>query len=179
LGESSPSILLQPRPADPSLRAEGEFNKSCPFVPFSDEEDCGRPLFIRNCGAMGEIERRFRGIIRLVMVSDSHSEWLSWRRDFIATSDAGGVIDDSESPFRCGEGVDLVSKEDELSKSGLGAAFGEGFAGVAIANPARDASESLRPFDCVERVSSPESGDVGAGTTPLGCGSMLSRGGRK
>lgn len=47
-GESGTSTLLQPRPADPSLRAEGELIprpeiKSCPETIFSDEEDCGRP----------------------------------------------------------------------------------------------------------------------------------------
>ena len=100
-GESSLSALLQPRLADPSLRPEGEFNprpenKSCPKAPFSDEDDCGR-LPVRNCGAIGDIERRFRGIMRLDNVSDSHSDWLSWRR-LNAAADAGGVIDDSESP---------------------------------------------------------------------------------
>lgn len=181
VGESSRSILLQPRVPDPSLRTEGEVkpwlkNKSCPWAPFSDEVDCGRPLVVRNCGAMGDTERRLRGTIRLVIVSDSHSEWLSWRRDFIATSDAGGVVDDSESPFECGEGVDLVSKEDELSKSGLGPDFGV-FEGGTVTNPARDAIESLMPFAGVGGVSSPDSGGVGAGF--LGCGSILSRGGRK
>jgi hypothetical protein len=52
-GESSPSILLQPRLADPSLRVEGEFNprletKSCPKTTFSDGEDCGRSRAKRN-----------------------------------------------------------------------------------------------------------------------------------
>ena len=183
-GESSLSALLQPRLADPSLRPEGEFNprlenKSCPLAPFSDEDDCGRPLPVRNCGAIGDIERRFRGTMRLVNVSDSQSDWLSWRR-LIAAADAGGVIDDSESPLICGPGVDLVSKEDELSKSGLGAGFGEGLEGVGDTNPARDEIESLMMLASVEGVSSPDSGGVGAGRTPLlGCGSMLSRGGRK
>lgn len=114
--------------------------------------------------------------MRLVNVSDSHSDWLSWRR-LNAAADAGGVIDDSESP---GERVGLVSKEDELSKRGLGADFGEGFEGVGDTIPARDEIESLMMLACVEGVSSPESGGVGVGRTPLlACGSMLSRGGRK
>jgi len=82
VGESSLSTLLQPRPADPSLRPEGEFNpwlknSSCPLGPFSDKEDCRRPWPVRNCGAMGDTERRFRGTMRLPIVSDSHSDWLS------------------------------------------------------------------------------------------------------
>ena len=164
-GESSLSALLQPRLADPSLRPEGEFNprlenKSCPLAPFSDEDDCGRLLPLWNCGAIGDIERRFRGTMRLVNVSDSHSDWLSWRR--------------------LGCGVGLVIKEDELSKSGLGAGFGEDLEGVGDTNPARDEIESLMMFPSVEGVSSPDSGGVGAGRTSLlGCGSMLSRGGRK
>lgn len=59
-----------------------------------------------------------------------------------------------------GEGVDLVSKEDELSRSGLGPDFEGGLEGVTAANPARDAIESLMLFACVEGVSSPESGGV-------------------
>jgi len=119
---------------------------------------------------MGDTERRFRGIIRLPIVSESHSDWLSWRRDFFATSAAGGVVDDSESLLGCeggvrsdGEGVDRVSKEDELSRSGLGPDFGGGFEGVTAANPARDAIESLMLLACVEGVSSPESGGVEEG----------------
>jgi hypothetical protein len=184
-GESNLSALLQPRLADPSLRPEGEVNpwlknKSCPLAPFSDEDDWGRPLPVWNCGAIGDIERRFNGTMRLVNVSDSHSDWLPGRRVFNATADAGGVIDDSESPFRCGEGVDLVSKVVELSRSGLGADLGEGLEGVGDINSAREAIESLMTFVCTEGASSPDSGGVGVGRTLLlGCGSMLSRGGRK
>lgn len=128
---------------------------------------------------MGDTERRFRGTKRLSTTSDSHSELLSRRRVEVA-------IDDSESPLKCGGGVrtstedvGLVTKEDELSRSGFGADFGDGLDGVTAVNPARDASESLMPFACVEEVSSPESGDVGGQAPLLGCGSMLSRGGRK
>jgi len=79
-----------------------------------------------------------------------------------------------------GEDDGLVAKEDELSRSGLGADFGDGFDGVAVDNPAIDAIESLRPFACVEGASSTESGDVGKDQAfLLGCGSMLSRGERK
>jgi hypothetical protein len=59
------------------------------------------------------------------------------------------------------EGVDLVSKEDELSSSGLGPDFGEDFEGVVATNPVRDTIESLMLFACVEGVSSPDSGGVG------------------
>lgn len=81
-GESSTSILLHPRLADPSLRVEGEYdppfkNKSCPVTPFSDEDDCRRPWLMRDCGAIGDTERRFRGTIRLSVASDSHSDGLS------------------------------------------------------------------------------------------------------
>jgi hypothetical protein len=78
-----------------------------------------------------------------------------------------------------GVGVDLVSKEDELSRSGLGPDFGDDFSEVAVTSPLRDASESLSPFACVEGVSSPESVGGDDGKLLLGCGSMLSRGGRK
>jgi hypothetical protein len=81
-----------------------------------------------------------------------------------------------------GEDDGLVTKEAELSRSGLGADFGDGFDGDGIGsvNPARDAIESLRIFACGEGVSSAESGDVGEDWAYLlGCGSMLSRGGRK
>jgi len=79
-----------------------------------------------------------------------------------------------------GEDVGLVTKEDELSRSGLGADFGEGFDGVVAVIPARDAIETLRLFACVEGVSSTESGDAGEDKSILlGCGSMLSRGERK
>ena len=93
------------------------------------------------------------------------------------------AADDSE-PLReggvCTSGEDdgLVTTEVELSRSGLGADFGEGFDGVGTANPARDAIESLRIFACGEGVSSTESGGE-EWAYLLGCGSMLSRGGRK
>jgi hypothetical protein len=99
------------------------------------------------------------------------------------------ATDDSESFLRreggvrtSGEDDGLVTKEVELSRSGLGADFGDGFDGVGIetAIPARDAIESLRIFACGEGVSSTESGDVGEDwACLLGCGSILSRGGRK
>ncbi len=100
---------------------------------------------------------------------------------------AGNPADDDESALRwvgglCidAEGAALVSKEVELSNSGLGADFGEGLEGVVVASPARDAIESLMLFIFVEAVSSPDSGDMGEDKRLLlGCGSMLSRGGRK
>lgn len=124
--------------------------------------------------------------MRLSTTSDSHSEWLSCRRVFFEISGAE-VTDDSESPLKRGGGVrtstedvDPETKEDELRRSGLGPDFGDGLDGVTAVNPARDASESLMPFNCGEGASSPESGDVGGSQAfLLGCGSMLSRGGRK
>ena len=96
------------------------------------------------------------------------------------------MMDDVESFLRCmtgacgGIAVDFVSKEDELSSSsGLGPDLGEGFAEFAVASPLRDASESLRLFACVEGVSPPESEGGGEDGKLLGCGSILSRGGRK
>lgn len=166
-GESSRSNLLQPRLADPSLRPEGEFKNKSPFGPLSDKEDGGPPCAVRYCGAMGDTERRFRGIMRLSRASDSHSEWLSCRRGFFALSGAVPA-DDSESPLRreggvrtSGEDDGLVTKEDEVSRSGLGADFGDDFDGAGTANPARDAIESLRLFACGEAVSSTGSGDIG------------------
>lgn len=143
---------------------------------------------------MGDTERRFKGTTRLSRASDSHSEWLSCRRVFVFALSGAVPTDDSESPLRreggvrkggvrtSGEDEDdgLVTTEVELSRSGLGADFGDGFDGVGTVNPARDAIESLRTFACVEGVSSTESGDVGEDWAYLlGCGSMLSRGGRK
>lgn len=99
---------------------------------------------------------------------------------------AGNPVDDDESALRwvgglrTDAGVVLVSREDEFSNSGLGADFGEGLEGVVVPSPVREAIESLMLFIFVEAVSSPDSGDVGEDKRPLlGCGSMLSRGGRK
>ena len=100
---------------------------------------------------------------------------------------AGNPADDDESALRRvgglrmrGEGAVLVSKEDELSNSGFGPGFGEGLEGLVATSPAREAIESLMLFSFAEAVSSPESGDVGDDKRLLlGCGSMLSRGGRK
>lgn len=97
------------------------------------------------------------------------------------------AADDRESPLRrkggvrtSGEDDGLVTKEVELSRSGLGADFGDGFDGVGAVNFARDARESLRLFACGEAESSAKSGDVGVDWAfLLGCGSILSRGGRK
>jgi len=97
------------------------------------------------------------------------------------------ATDDSESPLRrkggvrtSGEDDGLATKEVEVSRSGLGADFGDGFDGVGAVNPVRDARESLRLFACGEGMSSTKSDDVGEDWAfLLGCGSMLSRGGRK
>jgi hypothetical protein len=136
---------------------------------------------------MGDTEWRLRGTTRLSVASDSHSDWLSWRRVFLVIADVGLIMDGIESLLRrmggVSEGVggvDLVSNGDELSRSGLGPDFVEDFVEVAVAAPVRDAIVSLRPFACVEAVSSPESeGGGGDKGLLLGCGSMLSRGGRK
>ena len=99
---------------------------------------------------------------------------------------AGNPADDDESALRrvgglrTGGVAALVSNEVELSNSGLGADLGEGLEGVVATSPAREAIESLMLLSFAEAVSSPESGDVGEDKRLLlGCGSMLSRGGRK
>jgi hypothetical protein len=104
----------------------------------------------------------------------------------LAVTYAGNPADDDESALRRsgglrpgGEGADLVSKEDELSNSGFGPDFGEGLEELVVTRPAREAIESLM-FSFAEAVSSPDSGDVGEDKRALlGCGSILSRGGRK
>jgi hypothetical protein len=107
--------------------------------------------------------------MRLSRTSESHSEWLSCRRGFVFALSGAVPADDSESPLRreggvrnggvrtSGEDDGPLTKEVELSRSGLGADFGDGFDGVGTVKPARDAIESLRLFAC---VSSTKSGDV-------------------
>ena len=156
-------------------------------MPFSDEDEYRRPWPIRDCGAIGDTERRLRGTIRLSVASDSHSDWLSRLLIGLAVAYVGNPVDDDESALRRvgglrtgGDGAALVSKEVELSNSGFGADFGSGLDGLVATSPAREAIESLMLFSFAEAVSSPESGDVGEDKRLLlGCGSMLSRGWRK